>query len=91
MEDEKKPIQEETTLSQIERAEAAAARQEKATAAQKAENDRTEQLLTKQALGGKSEGASQTAAPRTKEERIKESAKEMFKGSAIEGALERHG
>jgi len=57
----------------------------------KEENDRAERLLSRQILGGKTEAG--TAAPPQLDpaEKKRQEVMAFFKGSAIEGAVKRHG
>jgi len=66
------------TTPVIERAREEREKLEKATEAQKIENDRTEQIMAKRALGGTSEAGA--AAPVVKEETPQEYAKKVIAG-----------
>lgn len=81
---------EDNPLSLVERAEAAAARIEKAEAEIKATEQRMQEERTKVLLGGSTE-AGQHPPQKTKEQEIKEGAVDFFKGSEIAEAIKKHG
>lgn len=72
----------------IERANTSAKRMEEATEKQRAENDRTEKLLAIKRMGGMSEGGMHEM---TVEDKEKAEAMKFWKGTGIEGAIEKHG
>jgi len=77
------------TTPVIERAREERERMEKVVKELKAENDRRELIMAKQALGGNTEAGQGTEV--SDEEKKKQGAKEFFKGTVIEKALEKHG
>lgn len=88
---ENEPGQKEVTpLSLVERAEAAAARIEKAEAEIKATEQRMQEERTKELLGGAT-NAGQSTPIKTHEQEIKEGAVDFFKGSEIAEAIKKHG
>ena len=72
----------------IERAREERERMEKATEAQKAENDRTEKIMVRKAMGGQSE-AGTVDKTQTEDEKKKQGAKEFFKGTELESAIDK--
>lgn len=71
------------TTPVIERAREERERLEKATVAQKAENDRTEKIMAKKELGGTIE-AGQAPVKKSEDEEWAEDAKERYKGTGLD-------
>lgn len=78
-----------SNLSVVENANKAAERLEAANAKQEELLSRQENLMAEQALGGQTIAGQAPTKPISPEDQKKANAKEMFKGTALEGAIDK--